>query len=321
MTTLSVRVRNPVWHGGIVLFSLEAANGQALPPFQAGAHIDVHLPNGMMRQYSLCGDPADTASYRLGVLLDPASRGGSIALHEAVREGELLQIGVPRNLFPLEPGAQHAVLIGGGIGITPMVAMAYELHDRGETFELHYVVRAGNDAAFRALLDATPFAGAVRYHVRDPEGTTPRFDPQATIRQARARAAQPCQVYTCGPVALMQAVERAVAEAGLAPSCFHQEKFSGDPVTGGDTFEIMAARAGVRTTVGADETIVAALARAGVKIKTSCENGVCGTCLADVLEGVPEHRDEYLTEEERAENDQIVLCCSRSRSPLLVVDV
>ncbi|WP_342629736.1 PDR/VanB family oxidoreductase [Nguyenibacter vanlangensis] len=298
--------------GQILCFDLLPLSG-ILPPWQAGAHIDLILEDGLLRQYSLCGDPADRTRYQLAVLREPDSRGGSHAVHDHVKPGARFRVGTPRNLFPLARGARHSLLIGGGIGVTPLVAMAHELHARGEAFTFHYVAR---DPVFAELLAAAPFAGQVRVYDRSSM-QTPRFDPHQAVASAGAAAGK--HVYVCGPVGLMDAVTEAARDAGLADDQIHQEAFSAVPVTGGDGFEVLAAKSGVRVQVAADETITAALARVGVKVTVSCEQGICGTCVVNLLEGEPDHRDEYLTEEERT--DQIALCCSRARSPLLVIDL
>jgi vanillate O-demethylase ferredoxin subunit len=204
------------------------------------------------------------------------------------------------------------VLIGGGIGITPLIAMAHELHDRGEGFTLHYVAR---DTVFAPVMARCPFADAVRVHDRG-NVAMPRFDPRAALETGTDTGAT--HVYVCGPIGLMDAVAEAAAEAGVAATNVHREAFSALPVAGGESFEVLAAKSGVRVRVGADEAITTALARGGVRVTVSCEQGICGTCVVTVLEGEADHRDEYLTDEERT--DQIALCCSRARSPLLVID-
>ncbi|MPQ73148.1 PDR/VanB family oxidoreductase [Acetobacter senegalensis] len=309
--TIDVRVAAVEQLGAVLSFDLVPLAG-VLPSWDAGAHVDLFLGDGLIRQYSLCGDPGDRSCYRLAVLRDPASRGGSQAVHDLVRVGEIMKIGAPRNLFPLDKTAVHSVLIGGGIGVTPLIAMAYALHDQGQSFTLHYVAR---DPVFMPFLQQAPFAQAVVVHDRG-RADGPRFDPAAVL----AGSLKPTtRVYTCGPLGLMDAVFEAGLAVGYTKNQLHREAFSAQPVAGGHAFEVLAAKSGVRVQVGPDVTIAGALGKAGVKVTLSCEQGICGTCVVSVLEGEPEHRDEYLTEEERT--DQIALCCSRSRSPLLVVDI
>ncbi|MBO1325108.1 2Fe-2S iron-sulfur cluster binding domain-containing protein [Acetobacter sp. TBRC 12305] len=316
--SLEVEVTAAERRGEVLLFSLGLPGGGDLPVWEAGAHIDLVLGDGLVRQYSLCGDPADRSCYRLAVLRDPASRGGSAAVHEQVSVGRRLTIGAPRNLFALDTGAACSVLVGGGIGVTPLIAMAYELHDRGQPFTLHYVAR---DPVFAQVLAETPFAASVVVHDRSQPGAL-RFDPgQALCAQAlpQGAALAGTHVYTCGPIGLMDAVFEAGLALGYARPSLHREAFSAQPVVGGEGFSVLAARSGVRVEVGPEDTIAGALGKAGVKVTLSCEQGICGTCVVSVLEGEPDHRDEYLTEDERT--DQIALCCSRARSPLLVVDI
>lgn len=309
--TIRVRVGSCELMGQVLYFDLLPLVGE-LPAWTAGAHIDLLLGDGLIRQYSLCGDPADGGRYRLAVLLDENSRGGSRAVHEKVKSGAELEIGTPRNLFPLAVSKGHSIFVGGGIGVTPLMAMAYDLWDRKQPFTLHYIAR---DPVFAPVLQAAPFASCVQVHDRSNR-SAPRFDPLSALRDAVVTGAH---IYTCGPVALMDAVEESARLVGLPDAQIHREAFSALTVSGGECFEVLAAKSGVRVQVGADETITAALARVGVKVTVSCEQGICGTCVVDLLEGDPDHRDEYLTDDERS--DQIALCCSRAKSPLLVVDL
>jgi vanillate O-demethylase ferredoxin subunit len=315
--TLDLIVRRREVQGqGIVLLDLADAAGAVLPAFEAGAHIDVHLPGGLVRQYSLCGDPADLRRYRLGVLQDPASRGGSIAVHAHLVEGAVVTVGRPRNHFPLAADAQHSVLLGGGIGITPLIAMAHALHAANRSFELHYSARAARAAAFLDELAAAPFAGQVRRHF-DDEGGASLLDVSSVLTTAPAGT----HVYVCGPSGFIDWVIAAAAAQGLADARIHREYFSVDVDTRGGAFEVVAAASGKSVHVGADQTILAALAAIGIKVDVSCEEGVCGTCVCTVLEGKCDHRDVYLTEQEKADNDQIMVCCSRSLSARLVLDI
>lgn len=299
--------------GDVLSFSVTMPNASPLPEWEAGAHVDLLLGDGLTRQYSLCGNPADRSCYRLAVLREPQSRGGSQAVHDIVRPGASLTIGAPRNLFPLVQDGNHAVLVGGGIGVTPLIAMAYELYDRGQSFTLHYVAR---NPVFASFLTTLPFADSVVVHDRSSPDA-PRFSPGAALGDVADKSQT--HVYTCGPVGLMDAVFTAGQALGYPDTHLHREAFSAQPVTGGEGFAVLAAKSGIRVDVGPGETIVAALGRAGVKVSVSCEQGICGSCVVSILEGEPDHRDEYLTEDERI--DQIALCCSRARSALLVVDI
>jgi ferredoxin-NADP reductase len=318
--TLAVLVRHRELQGQqVAVLTLTAEDERTpLPAFTAGAHVDLHLPGGLVRPYSLCSDPADTRAYQLGVLKDPASRGGSVAVHQSLQEGTRLHISAPRNHFPLSADAPYSVLVGGGIGITPMLAMAWTLHHQGAAFELHYCLRSRSQAAFLDALAKAPWAARVHLHV-DDEGDAQRLAVQPLLRAAPAGR----HLYVCGPAGFMDWVMAEAASAGLTPAQIHREYFSA-PVAdtaGNQAFELVARRSGKTVQVAADETPLAALARIGIKVQVSCEQGVCGTCACTVLEGEPDHRDAYLTDDERADNDQVLVCCSRSRSPRLVLDL
>ena len=318
--TLQVVVRRREQQGGnIVVLDLASADGSDLPPFEAGAHVDVHLSPDLIRQYSLCGDPARTSHYRLGVLRDPASRGGSDAVHERLHEGARIAIGLPRNHFPLNAGATHSVLVGGGIGITPMLAMAYSLLAAGQPFELHYCARSRAAGAFLQELAQAPLAPHVRLHFND-EGEAARLQLDAVLRGG-AHALGGTHVYVCGPVGFMDHVTGSAQRAGLPAAQVHREYFGAEVDTAGAGFEVVAAASGKSVHVAEGQTILAALASIGIKVEVSCEEGVCGTCVCTVLEGDCDHRDVYLTDDERADNDQIMVCCSRAKSSRLVLDV
>lgn len=297
----------------IVVLDLQAPDGAPLPAFEAGAHVDLHLADGLVRQYSLCGDPADRSRYRLGVLLDPATRGGSRAVHDQLLPGVTVGVGTPRNLFPLAGDAAYSVLVGGGIGITPMIAMAHALHAAGRAFELHYCTRAAEHTAFVDELQAAPFSHHVRlYH--DQGGV--RFD-LASLPPPACRT----HVYVCGPNGFMDWVIAGATAAGHDPANVHREYFTVEVDTSGGGFEVELASTGQVLQVAQGQSIVSALQTIGVKIQVSCEEGVCGTCLTNVLSGVPDHRDVFLTDEEKAGNDQMLVCCSRACSPRLVLDL
>ncbi len=300
----------------IIVLDLVAVDGAVLPPFEPGAHLDVEVGPDLVRQYSLCGDPARGDRYRLGVLLDPASRGGSSAMHARFHTGEHIRISAPRNNFPLAPGAASAVLLGGGIGITPLLAMAHRLHATGLPFTLHYCARSRAKAAFLDELAAAPYAASVHLHFDDGDPGQ-RLDPARDLPVPGAEA----HLYLCGPTGFMDWVIASAAKLGFPEDRVHKEYFGAEVVSDGDAFEVELARRGKTVAVAAGQSIVAALRSVGVRVEVSCEQGVCGTCLCDVLEGVPDHRDSYLTDDEKAGNDQIMLCCSRAKTPRLVLDL
>jgi len=317
--TLRVRVaRKSVEAEGICSFELVSADGAPLPSFAAGSHVDVQVPGGPTRQYSLCNDPAETHRYLIAVLRDAASRGGSSAMHDRVNVGDLLTISAPKNHFALAHDAASHLLLAGGIGVTPLLCMAERLAIVGAPFEMHYCTRSPARTAFAARIGASGYAPQVHFHHDD--GPAPqRLDIAALL------AAPPAgrHLYVCGPQGFMDAVLASARAQGWPEDRIHYEFFGATPApAGGDgAFEVMLASSGRVIPVAADRSIVQALADAGVTVATSCEQGVCGTCLTRVIDGLPEHRDLYLTPEEQAANDQMLPCCSRARSPRLVLDL
>jgi len=317
--TLQVRVAHKRAEAqDICSLELVAADGGALPAFTAGAHIDVHLPNGLQRQYSLCNAPGETQRYVIGVLRDAASRGGSAAVHDLVQEGSVLTISTPRNLFPLAAQAPHHLLLAGGIGITPMLAMAEHLAATGQPFTLHHCNRSRARTAFISRLAVAPFAGQVQHHFDDGDAGQ-KLDIAATLKNAPAGT----HLYVCGPQGFMDAVLNAGRAAGWPEERLHREYFGAAPVdhTNDGSFELEIASTGKVIKVLADQTALAALHAAGLDIPMSCEQGVCGTCLTRVKAGTPDHRDQYLEPDEQAANDQFLPCCSRAKSPRLVLDL
>ena len=301
---------------GIVVLDLVAEGGAVLPGFEPGAHVDVHLGPDLVRQYSLCSDPADRSHYQLGILLAEASRGGSAAIHSGVHAGDRLRIGLPRNLFPLEPAATHSILIGGGIGITPLLAMARHCVNTAKDFTLHYCARTHAKAAFLDELGSTPLEARSHLHFDDGDPAQ-RFLPERDLPPPAAGI----HLYVCGPAGFMEWVIGEAHRRGYPEAQIHREYFEAEVDTSGASFEVKLARSGRSITVPAGVPIVKALAGIGIKVDVSCEQGICGTCMCTVLEGLPDHRDHYLTDEEKAANDQILVCCSRSKTPILVLDL
>jgi vanillate O-demethylase ferredoxin subunit len=318
MSTLEVRVARKTREAeAICSYELVPVDGAALPPFAAGAHIDVHLPNGLVRQYSLCNAPGETHRYLIAVLRDAASRGGSQAMHDDVDVGTTLTIGTPKNHFPLV-AAKRTLLLAGGIGVTPILAMAETLAGNGAAFEMHYCARAPERAAFTERVAGSSFAGQVHLHY-DSGPAVQRLDLAALL----AAPAPDTHVYVCGPQGFIDHVLDSARARGWSAGQLHVEYFGAAAVdTDGDpAFDVRLASSGRVVTIPAGRTVLKVLADEGVDIPYSCEEGVCGTCLTRVLAGVPDHRDLYLTDEERAANDQFTPCCSRARSPVLVLDL
>lgn len=299
---------------GTNLFEFRMPNGSDVPPFTAGAHVDVHLPTGAIRQYSIASSQADRQRYLLGIKLDPKGRGGSRCMHEDVRVGSVLKIGPPRNNFPLVEDAPASVFIAGGIGITPMLCMIDRLQALGGNWRLHYAVRTRADALLHAQL-ARP-DDRVHLHV-DHEQNNHVMDIAAIV----AVAAPDAHLYCCGPAPMLAAFEQACANR--PHNHVHLERFSAPDglAAAGDAYTVELARSKRSIAVASGQTLLQALQAAGVKVKISCEQGICGTCETRVIAGMPDHRDTILSDEEKASNETMMICCSGSLSPTLVLDL
>ena len=293
---------------------LEAADGAPLPAFAAGAHVDVFVRSGLIRQYSLTGDPGDRARYRLGILRDPSSRGGSAAIHAGFARGTAIRIGKPRNNFPLHAGAPHSILFAGGIGITPMLSMAYALEAEGARFELHYCGRTRDRMAF--VDELARFGERAHLHL-DSGPAEQKLDIQRLLGQAEASA----HIYVCGPNGFMDFIVDAARRADWPAEAVHLERFGAEVDTDGAPFTIVARRSGMNFEVRPGETIAQQLTEHGIEVRVSCQSGVCGTCLTKVLDGTPDHRDLVQTDVEKASNARIAICCSRSNTKTLVLDL
>lgn len=302
----------------IVRFELVNAEGGSLPSFTAGAHIDVELPGGMTRQYSLCNPPDENHRYVLGVLKDPESRGGSKALHETVSEGDRLMISTPKNHFPLVESAPSSLLLAGGIGVTPIICMAERLFALGRDFEMHYFTRAPERTAFWTQLRKAPFANKVKHYFDDgmPEH---HIDLKALLCGSNSEA----NLYVCGPKGFIDAVLSTARDIGWSEDRLNYEFFAAEVTQqdGDEAFEVELAQTGRVVKVDKGQTVIGALEAEGIEVLVSCEQGVCGTCLTKVLDGIPDHRDVYLTPTEQAANDQFLPCCSRSKTSRLVLDL
>ncbi|MEN9627346.1 MAG: hypothetical protein RJA10_573 [Pseudomonadota bacterium] len=298
----------------VVALALESADGRPLPPFEPGAHVDVPVGGGLLRQYSLAGDPADRGCYRLGVLLDPNSRGGSAAVHAGFAAGQVLEIGRPRNHFPLRLDVAHTLLFAGGIGITPILAMAHALHAAGRSFELHYCGRSAARLAF--LEELQRFGPRVQVHLDDgPEAQ------QLHIDAVLAAPSPQRHLYVCGPNGFMDFVTGSAQRLGWHDDTVHLERFGAEVNTDGAPFTVVAARSGVTFEVQPGERIADKLAAHGIAVRMSCQSGVCGTCVTRVIDGMPDHRDHVQTASEKAANRTITVCCSRSKTRRLVLDL
>lgn len=298
---------------------LQAEDASELPAFTAGAHIDLYLPGGVVRQYSLLNDPQERTRYCLGIGLAPASRGGSRYVHQNLQVGHKVRVGPPRSLFGIEPAATEHVFIAGGIGITPILSMIRWCIARERPWRLLYGVRSRSRAAF--LWDLAPHRRSVMLHV-DEESQ----DGFADLRGFLDVAPPGAHVYCCGPSPLMNAVADAGVQAGFASSALHFERFSGESrvakVENADKpFDIVLRQSGHRFTVPAGISILETLENHGMGIPCSCREGLCRTCEVPLLQGAADHRDYVLTDEERAANNTILVCVSRARGGELVLDI
>ena len=302
---------------GIRSFDLVAADGGALPAFGAGAHIDVELEGGLVRSYSLVDNHADPRRYRIAVMLDPRSRGGSAAMHRNVRTGTRLQVTGPRNNFPLQEDAPLSVLVAGGIGITPLWCMVQRLVDLGRDWELHYACRSRAVAAFVPQIEAAAAASGGRFRLwADDEHDGRPFDLAPVVRGAPPHA----HLYCCGPVPMLTAF-RDAAPAEWSGR-MHMEYFRpAETARPTRAFVVELARSGVSVDVPPGCSILDALMMQGIDAPYSCYEGVCGTCETRVLEGIPDHRDNLLSDKAKAEGRTILICCSGSRSEKLVLDL
>ena len=300
----------------ILSFELVDPAGADLPPFTAGAHVDVHVEPGLVRQYSLCNDPRERHRYVVAILREAGGRGGSRNLHERIRPGALLTISEPQNNFPLARGVRH-LLVAGGIGVTPMMAMIAELEAQGADYRLHYCTRTPEKTAFRDRLRPLVAAGKVVIH-HDGGDPSRGLDLEATLKDYVPGT----HLYYCGPAGFMSAA--AAASAHWPKEAVHLEYFSAPADRVPETapaapFQVKIASTGEVLDVPPDKTIVEVLRQAGIFIDTSCEEGYCATCMTRYLEGEPEHRDVVLDEGDRSEF--VLICCARSKSPLLVLDL
>ena len=305
--TLTVSSKREIAHG-ITLFELAAADGGALPPFEAGAHLAVTTPNGLLRRYSLCNPPSERQRYVIAVKRDEQGGGGSRSMVDELAPGSVLMAAPPENYFPLARGARRHLLIAGGIGITPLLSMVHELRARGEEFELVYVSRFPESTAFLDELAAPELAGRVRIH--HSHGDPSRA---LAIEPLLAEHTEGSHVYCCGPRRLMQAVREAARH--WPAGSVHLEDFgtSEDPKAGGDQlFSVRLERSGITVAVPPGTSILEAIRSRGVEAPSSCESGTCGTCRTRLLAGKAEHRDYVLDDDEH--DTDIMICVSRAQA-------
>jgi ferredoxin-NADP reductase len=307
-----VRVRSLTLEAeGILAIELAPVPGAELPPFDAGSHVDLHLPQAI-RSYSLAGDPTDHSRYLLAVARSDNSRGASAYVHERLRPGDTLFIGPPRNNFPLNETAKNSVLIAGGIGITPLLSMIARLERIGAAWSLHYSCRSRARAAF--LDRIAPFSPSVTLSLRDE--VPDRLDFARIVADAPVGT----HFYACGPNEMLDVFQEATAH--LPPEQTHVERFApAEPKADGGGFVLTLRRSGLQVTVRPGQTVLDAVLEAGVAAPYSCLEGVCGSCEVAVVAGKPDHRDVILSEDERASGKTMMICVSGAQTPTLTIDL
>ena len=317
-TTLSAYVHALRYEAeDITSIELRPIEGVEFPPVEAGAHIDLQLPNGLLRRYSLVNPPGDPGRYRVAVLKDRASRGGSRWLHETLRIGMRLTISAPRNNFKLHEDAGHSVLVAGGIGITPLLCMGRRLQQLGRPFELLVFARSRKSAAFVAEINA--LGVPVHWHFDTEQGGPPDLRALLAARPAKADT----HYYACGPGMMLDSFEAVCAALGYHNA--HIERFTAVEVAAASdakqTYTVELKRSGKTITVTPEQTLLQALRGGGVEPNTSCEEGVCGSCETRVLGGTPDHRDSVLSASEQASNTVMMVCVGGCKSASLVLDL
>lgn len=303
----------------VIELTLTRADGSALPAFSAGAHLDVEVAAGLLRQYSLCSAPA-VGEHRIAIQREPSGRGGSIKAHERLQAGSVLRVSEPRNLFRLDEEAQRTLLVAGGIGITPMLSMALRLAALDRQFNLVYCARSTHRAAFVEELSGALWKDRVAMHF-DDEPERGAFDAPSLLAHYLSPGAQ---LYVCGPTGFMDHVTASARAVGWQPSDIHTEYFTAPelvPNTQDREFTVKLAHSGQHFRVPVGTSIAQVLEDNGVPVSLSCEAGMCGSCVTGVVSGEPDHRDCVLTASERASNTKITVCCSRSKSDELVLDL
>lgn len=319
--TLDVRVKQVRYEGkGINSYELINPAGEKLPRFEAGSHIDIHLKNGAIRQYSLCNPPSERHRYVIAVLKDEGGRGGSRSMHDDVAAGDVVTISKPRNHFALDGRAKKVILIAGGIGVTPLKAMAHELEGHNVDFEMHYCARSCEAAAFSEELAGMQTAGKLHYHF-DDGGKSNQLD----LATLLAQPASGTHIYYCGPSGFMEACAKAASHWPKGTVHFEHFKAPEQPkraptsVESTDGCDVTIASTGQVVHVGAEQSLAEALNAVGVEVPTSCCAGLCATCKVRYRDGEVEHNDFILGEEERQE--YLTVCVSRPASKTLVLDL
>ncbi len=300
---------------GVMSVLLRALDGAELPRWEAGAHIDVEVGPGMVRQYSLCGDPDDKHRWRIGVLRERGSRGGSRRVHDHIRPGHTLMCSDPLNNFELDESDRPLTFIAGGIGITPILALARSAHRAGREFHLHYGGRTRTAMAFQSELEE--FGESVSVYSDDVEGPLDLESICADVPGAGGR------VYVCGPAGLLDAVTELADDwpAGTLRLERFIPKLVEAPIDGERSFMVRCVDSAVDVEVPPDQSILATLESAGIHVPFSCREGTCGTCETPILSGIADHRDSLLSSEEQEANETMLLCVSRSKTDQLELEI
>lgn len=303
---------------GTVSVHFRRMDGKPFPPADPGAHLDLFLPNGIARSYSLSNFPEETGTYRITVARDANSRGGSTYIHDVLRVGDSLEISEQRNNFHLDRASNLSIFIAGGIGVTPFIPMVAQLNQLGKSWRLYYCVRTRHRAALLNDLERLAAEGNGELILNfDEEPGGKMLDLPALITSIPAHT----HLYCCGPTGMLDAFRAAAATAGVPEDQVHYEYFASnsDKATDGG-FSVICQRSGVTVRVKSGQTILAAIAKAGVSVPSSCQEGICGACETKVVAGEPDHRDMILSDKERAEGKKIMICCSGSKSDQLTLD-
>jgi len=322
MQYLKARLHSITWLAqGIHEFDFRPVDGTKWPAASAGSHIDVRLPNGVIRSYSLTNGPGDENCFLIAVNRDPASRGGSSYFHEELQAGQILEVSPPRNSFPLVESAEHSVFIAGGIGVTPLWSMAQRLSELGRPWEFHYSARSRENAAFVDELVALASRTGNKVELTFDGGAK---DKMLDIRALVGSCADDAHVYCCGPVPMLQAFEAACSEHD--PLTIHREYFAAPspqpPQTGTDgKFKVVLSKTRKTIVVEPQTSILDAVLNAGIDVPFSCMAGVCRACETVVISGTPDHRDLVLSPREQACGKTLMICCSRASSEELVLDL
>lgn len=299
----------------VVLIDLKSGSNTKLPAFSAGSHLQFELPGGLKRAYSLCNAPNEGDIYQIAVQLEPASRGGSLAVHKEIHVGDVITASLPQNLFPLDETVCHSILIAGGIGITPLISMAKRLESISKSWELHYATRTVERCAFKSEIESGFMANHTQLYF--DQGGGPKLD----FDELFQKKTNTSHVYVCGPSGFIDLVLTKAKDMGWTSDQLHYERFGSNPLESKTdrAFKVVLARSGMTLEVPVDRSVMHVVLDAGIDLPVSCEQGICGTCITDVISGRPDHRDQCLDDSLRMTS--FTPCCSRSLDDELIIDL